>query len=305
VQVDINGVLAAKKEGLAVITAKTVDGGFTAFCTVLVNKIPVTGVTLNKTNITLDVGQAMILSPAISPAEATNKKVTWTASNSSVASVDSDGLVTAKSGGAAIITVKTDDGNYIATCMVQVNGSTNIHVTGISLDKEKINLEIGKVIILQAAVKPSNAVNKKVLWSSSNSDVASVDESGVVDAKKEGSSLITVRTEDGGYTASCLVTVVNKTDGNQAVTGLRLNKSFVFLKEGRSQRITPIITPENLKNIKLDWKVENSDVASVTPDGLVIGLKEGHTVVTASTTDGKYKARCIIIVRSHDNGRPK
>lgn len=302
VSVDTNGVLSSKKDGFTVITAKTEDGGYTASCAVLVSKIPVTGVALDRTNVTLNVGQAVILTPIFSPEDATNQKVTWKSSDSDVAAVDSKGLVKGKSDGTAVITVKTVDGGFTASCTVRVKNDTGIHVTGVTLDKTNATLEIGDVIVLEATVTPYNAVNKNVSWSSSNTAVAKVDQSGVVTALKEGSSLITVKTNDGGYTDSCLVTVKDKTTDNPVIMSLRLNRPFIQLRTGNSHRIVPIIVPGNAKNIKLVWKTSNDDVAMVTPNGWVIGISEGYAVITVSTPDGKYSAECIAYVRNRGRG---
>lgn len=308
VEVDQKGMLTAKKDGDAVITVKAVDGGFTASCEVIVGKVPATGVTLDRTRITLDAGQAVFLVATVTPKNATNKGVTWGSSNSTVAAVNENGMVTGKSKGTAVISVKTTDGNHIASCIVEVNNDVNnLRVTGVSLDKTAVTLETGKAIVLEARIRPTNAANKNVVWSSSKTDIASVDKNGVVTALKDGRSLITVSTIDGGYTAFCLVTVTDKAGDNEEATGFRLNKELVSLKMGKSQRIVPIFSPSGAKGLKIEWDSNDKNVAVVSEGGWVTGLKGGYTEITAtaSTKDGKYSDTCVVYVRRHDNGKSK
>ena len=165
---------------------------------------PVTSVSLSKSSTTLTEGGTITLTATINPSNATNKNVTWSSSNSSVASV-SNGVVTALKAGTATITVTTEDGGKTAKCNVTVIAK----VTSVSLDKTNIELTEGDVTTLTATIKPDNATNKNVTWSSSNSSIASVS-NGKVAALAPGSATITVATEDGNKTATCLVTVKEK-----------------------------------------------------------------------------------------------
>lgn len=166
--------------------------------------IAVTSVTLDSTSITLLEGENHNLTATISPSNAENQKVLWSSNNSSVASVK-DGIVTAIKVGIATITAKSNDGGKTATCTVTVEAKT-IPVTGVTLDKTSYEMTEGDEITLTATVNPENATNKNVSWSSSNAAVASVD-NGKVTALKAGTTIITVKTEDGNKTATCEVTV--------------------------------------------------------------------------------------------------
>lgn len=164
--------------------------------------VAVTGISLDKTSDDIFVGGTTTLTATVAPADATNKNVTWTSSNDAVATVK-NGVVTGVSEGSATITVKTADGEYKATCTVTVSA---IHVTRVSLDKSALSIMATKSESLVATVAPDNAANKNVTWTSSNEDVATVAD-GVVTAVAEGSATITVTTADGGFTATCNVTV--------------------------------------------------------------------------------------------------
>ena len=170
--------------------------------------VGVSGITLNKTALNLTIGASESLVATISPSNATNKDVEWTSSNTNVATVDTTGKVTGVSSGSATITVKTKDGAKIATCNVTVKNSV-IPVTGVTLNKTALSLVTGTSESLVATISPSNATNKDVEWTSSNTDVATVDTTGKVKAISTGSAIITVKTKDGAKVATCNVTVKN------------------------------------------------------------------------------------------------
>ncbi len=177
-----------------------------------VNSIAVTGVGLAPGTLSLlEGGSAGSLTATVSPSSATNKNVTWTSSDTQVATVTGSGQTAAVapvSAGSAVITVTTVDGGYTGTCEVTVNES--VHVTGVTVSPTSKSIKKKKTTTLTATVLPANAANKSVTWSSDNPNIATVDENGVVTAKNTpGSCTITVTTVDGGYTANCSITVQN------------------------------------------------------------------------------------------------
>lgn len=209
VSVDQNGNITALKPGTVTITVMTKDGKHKTVAEVTVKQeiVKVTGISLNKTRLEMNVYDTSVLVATVTPNNATDKGVKWSSSNSSVASVDASGRVTARSAGTATITVTTNDGNYTATCTVIVS---SVGATGVSLNKSSLNLYVGDGDTLVATVTPNNATNKGVKWSSSNTNVATVDDSGRVTAQGVGTAVITVTTDDGNHTASCTVTVTER-----------------------------------------------------------------------------------------------
>ena len=171
------------------------------FFNVYVEEIEPTSMNLRPTAQTLSVGESFTITPTIFPENATNKTVTWTSSNSSVASVATSGKVDAKAAGKATITAKTVNG-LEATCVVTVNGSLP---TAITLNPTEKNLIIGGSFTITATVSPSNAANKTVTWTTSNASVATVS-AGKVTAKSLGTATITAKTANG-KTATCKITV--------------------------------------------------------------------------------------------------
>jgi len=162
--------------------------------------VPVTSVSLNKTDLTLEPGASETLTATVAPNNATEKTVTWSTSNSSVATVE-NGKVTAVKEGEA--TIKATSGGKGATCKVTVKNAA-VAVESITLNKTELSLELGESETLTATVAPDNATDKTVTWGTSNAEVATVD-GGKVTAVKEGSAVITALAEE--QSAYCIVTV--------------------------------------------------------------------------------------------------
>lgn len=176
----------------------------------------VTGVSLNKTSATLSVGEQETLVATVKPENADNKAVTWASDKEAVATVGSDGKVTAVAPGVAKITVKTADGEHKATCTVTVK-APEVAVTGIKLNKTSETLIKGATLKLVATVEPESATDKTVVWASDNKTVATVSADGKVSALATGSAKITATC--GGFSAECAIMVAEK-----AITGIEIEK---------------------------------------------------------------------------------
>ena len=171
---------------------------------------------LNTTSTTLTVGQSTTLTATVSPSNSTNKNVAWSSNNTSVATVGTDGKVTAKAAGTAVITVKTADVAKTATCTVTVKNPT-VNVTGVSItNKKNVYLDAATSQTFQCAVtvSPNNATNKNVTYSSSNTNVVTVSASGKITAKEAGKATVTVKTADGGKTDSITIYVYRTYSGS-------------------------------------------------------------------------------------------
>ncbi len=208
--VSSGGVISAVGLGSAVITVTSDDGGYTATVDVSVidETISVTGVSVSPTSVTIDVNESATLSETVAPSDATNQSVSWSSSNSNVATVSSTGVVTGIASGTATITVTTVDGGYTASAAIVVN-AVDIPVAGVSVSPTSASISVGSSTTLSAVVNPTNATNQSVSWSSEDVTVASVNSSGVVSGITEGTTYITVTTDDGGYTASATVEVTS------------------------------------------------------------------------------------------------
>ena len=213
--VDNNGLVTGRSSGTSTITCTTTDGSnLSASCTITVAQL-ITSISMQG-SLEMNTGNTYRLSVSISPASATGKSLKWNSSNGNVATVSSDGTVTAKSPGTANITCVTTDGSKkSATCTVTVKQG----VTGITLNKTSATIGVGNSTQLTANVSPSNATNKSVKWNSSNTGVATVNGNGQVTGVGVGTTTITCRSSDGNATASCTVTVANVSSGNSGSSG--------------------------------------------------------------------------------------
>lgn len=174
--------------------------------------VSVTGVSLNKHYASMLVGDTQTLTATVTPENADNKNVTWSTSDARIATVN-DGVVMAVGEGTAEITVTTEDGGHTDRCFVTVS-NVPVAVSGVALSPETLTLEAGKSSQLTVTFQPAGATNQNVTWESSDPSVATVDENGRVRAVAEGTAIITVTTADGGFTATCEVTVTPKNNND-------------------------------------------------------------------------------------------
>lgn len=249
----LRAVIKPLKPGKTTITATTKDGGFTASCEVTVKR-HVSGVSLNKASLTLYVGETESLAATVAPEDASDKTVAWSSDNSAVASV-SNGKVTANKPGTAVIKVVTNDLSKEAACTVTVKR----HAESVELSQKEIKLYLGENRSLTATVLPSDASDKNVTWSSSNPNVATVSTAGNVVSKSVGTTVITVKTADGGNQASCHVTVLEPV---VYATSLTITPQALNMNIGESASLTLQMLPSNA-NEKLVWESDNESVARV------------------------------------------
>jgi len=225
--------------------------------------VDVEKVSLNKSATTLTEGESETLTATITPSNATgDKTVKWSSSNEAVAAVDSNGKVTAKKAGTAVITATSSNGKT-AGCTVTVK-QKEIVITGISLNKSTTSLTEGESETLTATIAPSNATgDKTVKWSSSNEAVAAVDSNGKVTAKKAGTAVITA-TSSNGKSASCTVTVKQK----DTYTGLRdVNGTLTYFNNGQADKTYTGFVSYAGNNYYVINGVVDTSYTNVTYDG--------------------------------------
>lgn len=258
--------------------------------------VAVSGVALNKKVATVNVGKKVTVKATVTPANADNKTLVWTSSNTKIATV-SNGVVKGVKAGRVIITAKTTDGSNIsATCTVTVKQP----VTRISLSK-KATMYTGKKLTLKAKVNPANASNKALTWKSSNTKIAKVASNGVVTGVKAGTVKITATAKDGSRkSATCTVTV------RQSVSKITLSKTNVVLpKKGSSYNVRVTVAPKNAYNKNVAVKSANTKVVKVSASTVKSGktvkitaVKKGKTKVAFTAKDGSKKsAICKVTVK--------
>ena len=265
-------------------------GAVTLTATVPAPTVAVTGVRLDKTSLSFTgTGSCQILTATVSPSNATNNTLTWSSSNTSVATVFY-GVVEAVGFGTATITAKSNNGKT-ASCTVTVNP---IAVTGVSLNKTSLSFTgTGSSQTLTATVSPSNATNKTLTWSSSNTSVATVS-NGVVKAVGFGTATITAKSNNG-KTASCSVTV-----NPIQPTGIKATPetSTLYGLNG-TVKLSANVMPSNATNKAVTWSSNNTSVATVSSDGTVKAVGYGTAVITAKTVNG-LTSNCTINVKKEE-----
>jgi uncharacterized protein YjdB len=273
-----NGMITGKSVGYADLKVKA-DNGVYAMCRVSVYRPTPSSVSM-KSSLAMNVGDTYTLSPTVYPSNS-QYTLTWTSSNTNVATVSSSGKVTAKSPGTTNVTVKTDN-DKTATCNVTVSAKS---VTSVSV-KSTLSMEVGDTYTLTPTVTPSDA-ETSFTWSSDKSNVATVSQYGVVTAKSVGTANITVKT-DNGKTATCKVTVSAK-----SVTSVSV-KSTLSMEVGDTYTLTPTVTPSDAET-SFTWSSDKSSVATVSQYGVVTAKGTGTANITVKTDNGKT-ATCKVTV---------
>ena len=265
--------------------------------------ISLKSISLNKTEISLMEGQTERLTVSYQPENATNKNIKWASSDSTVASVSDQGIVTANKTGTAEITAEASNG-YKVSCKVTVRASQqhktvesllqkveNIKITGLSN-----NIAAGKKVKLTATITPTNVANKSVTWTTSNKKVATVNASGVVSINKKAagkSVTITATAKDGsGKKASYKIKVMKGAVKKVKISGKK------SVKAGKTLKLKAKVTASKGANKKLIWTSSNPKYATVSSSGKVKALKAGKkksVKITAMATDGSGKSKTVTI----------
>lgn len=294
VKIDEYGNLTAISSGETTITVKSKNGTSEKVHVVVNNNNKeVEKISLNETNISLKKNSKSSLIPIITPINAVNQNLKWVSDNNNV-SVDTKGNIVANKVGKSIITVSSSNGKT-ASCTINVIDTT-VEVKSLSLNASSKEMTIYQTDQLYATINPSNATIRNITWTSSNSNVVSVN-NGKITAKKVGKATITAKSNNGKK-ATCVVNVKNVT---VAISSIKLNISSTTLNAGDHINLVASISPSDATNKEILWSSNNSSIASVT-NGMVTAKAKGTAVITAKTVNGKT-ATCTIIVRgeSFDN----
>lgn len=290
--VDNEGNVTARKAGTATVTVKVAEN-VTAVCKVTVIS-RATGISLSETTVELKPGETHQLTATVLPQNASNAEVTWCSDKELVATVSSSGLVTGVGPGETTVHAVTVDGGKMASCLVKVGTP----VKGITLSKSLATLYVGDPSLdISATLTPANATEKSLDWSSSDGTVASVIPGAalhaVIKPLKPGETTITATTKDGGFTATCKVTV------KRHVSAVSLNKSSLDMSVGDTESLTATVAPADASDKTVSWSSGNSAVVSVSDDGKVTANKPGTAVIKVVTNDLSKEATCTVTVKRH------
>lgn len=235
-------------------------------------------------NIGIDVTQQLKLSGDVS------SDVSWSNSNDKVASIK-NGYVTGLSLGTTYITVNSGDSS--SACKVNVI-SNYVAISEISLPSNSGELLINETQNINASINPSNASNKYLFYSSSDSSVASVDENGNITGNKIGSAIITIVAEN--KSTSYKVNVVDKIN----LKSINISPETLTLTEGNNGKLNVSFNPENATDKKVTWKSSNTNIVTVDESGNIKAISPGSATITAISNDGEYESSSKITVKSLD-----
>lgn len=283
-----SGQVKAVGVGTATITVKS-SNGLIGTCNVKVipKVIHVEAISISGKDI-LNVGESAKLVANVSPNNVIDKSITWSSSNSNIARIDNYGNITGVVAGEAYIYAKANDNQMVASKKITVK---SIRVSSISLNHSQLSMNVGESSKLSANIQPGNATNKNVTWSSSNNNIATVDNNGRVTAVGKGTTIITATTEDGNKQAKCNVSV-----SNVPVSGINLNNNSIDLIKGNSSQLNATILPSNATNKNVTWSSSSNSVATVDNNGRVTAIGKGTAIITATTSDGSKTANCNVSV---------
>ncbi len=271
------------------------------------------GIVLNSDSIVLEINDTTKIEIESLPDGITLDDLIWQSSNESVLTVDENGNLKALKEGVAQVNVKTKDNLYSASCKVTVSKTVvaveSVKITG------PTEVKVGNAIKLMATITPSNATDTNLSWESSNSKIATVDQNGNVKGISEGTVTITVKTNDGGKTATYKVTVKAKTSNVPStptnpeekpqppkeekipVNGVSISgETQVNVKS--SIKLTATIDPDNATDKGVTWQSDNNSIATVDQNGTVTGVSEGTVTITVKTNDGGKTATYKVTVNS-------
>lgn len=257
-------------------------------------KIFIEEISLDQSEVTLDVGENASLSVALVPENASDKSVTWRSDNSAIATVDENGYITAVGKGTTRITCTTADGSELkAQCDVTVQQP----VTSVVLNYKSCEILKGGALQLQASVFPDDANNKSIQWSSADETVAVVSDAGIVTGMGYGTTTIScIATDRNVCVTTCLVTVMEK------IISISLDCTSTALEKGQSLQLSATLTPKIEKTKGVYWISSDSDVAVVDANGLVTAIATGGPItIQCIAKDGSgLKASCEITVKENE-----
>ena len=262
------------------IKGSTTYGYVAAYAKEIIQGVTTESITLNKTDIELPVGVTAKLTASILPENATDKSVIWKSLDPNIASVDAFGKVTAINGG--VTTIEATCRSVTATCKVSVI----VLPESVTFNKTSLTLTVGETETLVATVLPENTTDKTIVWTSSDTGVATVDDTGKVTAINGGTTQIVATC--GSVSATCNLTVIVLAES------VNLNKTTLTLKPGKTETLVATVLPENTTDKTVTWTSSDEDVATVDNAGKILAIKKGD--VTISATCGKVSGICSVTV---------
>ena len=288
--VSSDGLVVGKSEGTTKIVASTVNG-LDAYVNVeVVDKIiNVEKISVEPTNMEINVGERKEFNYTISPDNATNQGVMISSSDDEIVTINDNNIIGVKEGNATV-TITTVDGDYSAKINVNVKGGSKIvNATGLTVSPSTVNLSVGSSFEVETKVTPNNATYKELKWSSSNNNVATIN-NGLIVGIAKGKAEITVKTHNN-ITKKIIVNVTNV-----EINSITLDKTSETINVGETLSLIKTINPGNASNQNVSWDSSNTFVATVDANGIVTGRNSGRATITVRTNNGKV-ASCMVTVK--------
>ena len=291
-----SATLTVKKAGTATITVYANNKVKDTLKITVLQKV--TKITPKSQYVFVTKGKSVQLKSSVYPSKASNKKLTYSSSKKSVATVSASGKVTGKKAGTATITIKAKDGSGVYTKVYVTVGTSKTKVTKVTATTAKTSLYVGETTAISSKVTPSKATNKKVHYTSSNTNVATVSSKGVITAKAPGTATIKVIANDGSKKYAKITVTVQ-----QQVTSISLNPSSVVLCSASGYdhptqaQISAVAYPANAANRGVVLTSSNPNVAAVS-GSTIVAKAPGTAVITAKAADGRgASASCSVTVK--------
>ncbi|MDA3881917.1 MAG: Ig-like domain-containing protein [Bacteroidales bacterium] len=280
------GQITALQPGTVIFTATT-SNDISQEISIVVRPIETESISLNTTAVNIRISENQQLIASIYPENTTDKTITWTSADTSIATVNNSGKILGKSIGTTGITATTANGKT-ATCNVTVRLNT-ISVDEVIISQDFIDMFPDASHQVSAEIVPDNATNKTIVWSSNKISVATVDQNGVITSVSPGTALV-IATASNGIADTCTVTVMPI-----YADSIIISTQAITLSINESQEITAEIYPENATQKTIFWSVENTDIASVSTNGTLTGNNIGATELYAQTLNGSIDT-CIVTI---------
>lgn len=281
-----DGSYKALENGDAVIIATSVDGGFTAICDVVISQ-DAAGITMDKTTLVMEEFEQQRLEATITPADTRDKTIEWSSTDDNVATVVY-GIVTAKQAGSCKIIAK--HGDFTAECSVEVT----CPVTSIDFGEHSATMKLGDRMRISATIIPARATDRALLWSSTNENIASVDDEGWVTANATGiATVVALSNSNPTANAVCRITVISP------VSSFTLDQEEMNIYLNESQKLTPVFTPATATQTEVTWTSRDPDIASVDAKGNVVAHKFGNTEIYAVCKSTGEMAFCRVHTFNH------
>lgn len=254
----------------------------------------VTAITINPSTLKMNLNESLPLSYSLTPSTSNTKDIVWTSSDGTICTIEETennneiNVKAIKEGLCDIIA--TSKNRIVGTCHIGVG---RIKVSGIELSKKDLDLELNKTFKLNAIITPTVASIKDVIWTSNNSDIATVDETGLVTAINIGETVIKATSKDGGFLVECKINVLPI-----PLQEISYISDSMDLFEDDIQNLALIFTPENASNKNVVWTIEDETIAVILDNNKIKALTKGETILTAISEDGSHK--CSIIIKVND-----